>query len=113
MTNEHQLDWDNTDDSAAIGDIVVYKLLTGEEIIARYAGCAKDRLFKKVEGHYVNYPSVLNSQGQFSPWLRMLDGNCYGSDVFLPAELVGIILDTEVLDPVFVENFQGFIKCLE
>lgn len=96
MTNE--LDYDN-------GDIVGYKLVTGEEIIAQYARCVKDRLFKKVEGHVINYPSVLNN-GEFVPWLQMLDACCHGGDIFLPAEMVAFILDEEVLDPVLVENFR-------
>jgi len=115
MTDElvaNELDFDDVDDSAEIGDIIGYKLITGEDVIARYAGCTKDRLFKTVQGHFVNYPSVLNSQGEFVPWLKMLDINCYGSDVFLPADLVGLILDEEVLDPVLVEKFREDVLCL-
>jgi hypothetical protein len=109
MTNE--LDYDNVDDGAEIGNIVGYKLITGEEVIARYARCVKDRLFKKVEGHIVNYPSVLNKDGEFVPWLQILDTCCHGGDIFLPVELVALILDEEVLDPVLVEKFRENVLC--
>lgn len=105
------LDYDDVDDAAEIGDIVAYKLITGEEIIAQYIRCVKDHLFKNVQGHFVIYPSVLNN-GEFVPWLKMLDRDCHGGETFLPAELVGLILDNEVLDPVLVEKFREDVLCL-
>lgn len=92
-------------------EILVFKLKTGEEIIARFVRVSKDQIFKEPNGYFITYASVLNN-GRFVPWLQMLDGSCYGSDFFLPADLVGLVFGTEDIDPVLVENFERNVLCL-
>ena len=91
------------------GSILAFKLMTGEDIIARYVRIAIGS-FNIESGYIVNYPSVLNN-GVFAPWLKLLDGSCYGSDIFLPSELIGLAFDEEDIDPVLVENFREIVLC--
>ena len=89
--------------------ILALKLMNGEDIIARYVRIAIGP-FNIESGYIVNYPSILNN-GVFAPWLKLLDGSCYGSDIFLPSELIGLAFAEEDIDPVLVENFRETVLC--
>jgi len=86
-------------------EVLLFKLTSGEEVIAQCERTHTNPLFKNVKAFMVTNSMVLNN-GVFEPWMKMVNDPKRDNELMLPVgALMGFFREREI-DPVILEHFK-------